>query len=70
LDCQADRTLRTPYSSAMLSILRYSRNYFKVMYRFSSTVSLGGIPPLLCNVSRSFWSIESITYRILSRTAA
>jgi hypothetical protein len=52
--------LQTPYSAAIRSIVRYSRRYFRVLYRLSSGVNLGCLPPFLCNASNSFWRIDSM----------
>jgi hypothetical protein len=38
------------------------------MYRLSSAVSLGGLPPFLCNASNSFGRIKSISSKVLGFT--
>jgi hypothetical protein len=60
--------LHTPYSAAMLSIVRYSLKYFKVTHNLFSGVSLGGFPPFLCIALNSFCRTDSILLNVAGFT--
>jgi hypothetical protein len=68
LDCRADRAFTDPIFRHLRSIVRYFRKYFRVLYRLSSAVNLGGLPPFLCNASNSFWRIKSMVWNVSGLT--
>jgi hypothetical protein len=56
----ADRAFADGVFRSDAFIVRYSRKYFRAMYRLSSTDCLGALPPCRCSLSNYFWSIDFI----------